>query len=165
MITSNLPPLLKNQTCAVSGHRLLLDGFNVEQLKSDLIKIIEKGFSVFLIGMAQGFDLSCFKALVTLKKDYPDIKICAVIPCADQSKYFNSNDKYDYYDLLESADFVAREEKTYFKGCMLLRNNYLIDNCSLLYAYFNGEKRGGTYYTVNRAKSHGLSIDYYGEVK
>lgn len=115
--------------------------------------------------MAQGFDLACFKALVTLKKDYPDIKICAVIPCANQSKYFDSNDKYDYYDLLESADFVAREEKTYFKGCMLLRNNYLIDNCSLLYAYFNGEKRGGTYYTVNRAKSHGLTIDYYGEVK
>ena len=165
MIISNLPPLLKNQTCAVTGHRVLVDGFNEIQLEKDLVKIIEKNFSVFLIGMAQGFDLACFKVLTLLKNKYPEIKICAVIPCQNQSKYFSEEQRKIYFELLEKADFLAQEERTYFKGCMLLRNNYLIDNCSLLYAYFNGEKRGGTYYTVNRAKYHGLSINYYGEVK
>ena len=165
MIISNLPPLLKNKTCAVTGHRALSDSFNVETLKNDLEKIINKGFEVFLIGMAQGFDLACFKALSTLKKDYKNIKICAVIPCQDQSRYFPETERYIYFECVESADFLAMEEKTYYKGCMLVRNNYLVDNCSLLYAYFNGEKRGGTYYTVNRAKYHGLSIDYYGDIK
>ena len=165
MIISNLPPLVKNQTCAVSGHRVLTSNFNEEQLKNDLVKIIEKGYSIFLTGMAQGFDLACFKALLELKKEFKDIKICAVIPCADQSRYYTSEERYAYYDLLESADFIAKEERTYFKGCMLLRNNYLIDNCSLLYAYFNGEKRGGTYYTVKRALEHNISTEYFGDVK
>ena len=163
MIISNLPPLIKNVTCAVSGHRALPDGFDFELLKAELEKIIDNGFSVFLTDMAQGFDLACFKALSLLKKDHPQIKICAVIPCMDQSKYFSSEDRYDYFELLESADFIAKEERTYFKGCMLLRNNYLIDNCSLLYAYFNGEKRGGTYYTVKKATEQGVCISYYGE--
>ena len=164
MIISNLPPLIKNVTCAVSGHRLLGVEFDSDKLKEDLVKIIEKGYSVFLTGMAQGFDLACFKALLVLKKDYPQIKICAVIPCKDQSRYFSAEERYDYYDLLESADYIAKEERPYFKGCMLLRNNYLIDNCSLLYAYFNGEKRGGTYYTINRAKNHGVDVEYYGDL-
>ena len=164
MIISNLPPLAKNITCAVSGHRLLCDDFDKEQLKNDLVKIIEKGYTIFLTGMAQGFDLACFKALSILKKDYPEIKICAVIPCQDQSRYFSPEERYEYFELLESADFIAKEEKSYFKGCMLLRNNYLIDNCSLLYAYFNGEKRGGTYYTVNRAKNHGVNVEFFGEL-
>ncbi len=164
MIISNLPPLVKNQTCAVTGHRVLGEDFDKEKLKSDLTKIIEKGYTIFLTGMAQGFDMACFKTLLLLKKDFPNIKVCAVIPCQNQSKYFSQEDRYDYFELLESADYVAKEEKPYFKGCMLLRNNYLIDNCSLVYAYFNGEKRGGTYYTVKRAKTHDILVEYYGEL-
>ena len=45
MIISNLPPLVKNQTCAVSGHRVLTSNFNEEQLKNDLTKIIDKGYT------------------------------------------------------------------------------------------------------------------------
>lgn len=164
MIISNLPPLIKNQTCAVSGHRYLSDNFNFEQLKKDLKMIIERGYSVFLTGMAQGFDLECFRALLYLKKDYPEIKICAVIPCSDQSKYFSSNDRYDYFEFLENADYIAKEERTYFKGCMLVRNNYLVDNCSLLYAYYSGQKQGGTYYTVKKAREKSVDVHFYGEL-
>ena len=164
MIISNLPPLIKNVTCAVTGHRVLGEDFNEEQLKIDLENIINRGYTVFLTGMAQGFDLQCFKVLSSLKKDYPEIKICAVIPCADQSKYFSSEEKYLYYDFLEEADFIAKEERTYFKGCMLLRNNFLVDNCSLLYAFFNGEKRGGTYYTIKRANSQSVTVNFFGDV-
>ena len=75
MIISNLPPLVKNQTCAVTGHRILSSNFNEEQLKNDLVKIIEKGYSIFLTGMAQGFDLACFKALLELKKEFEANKL------------------------------------------------------------------------------------------
>ena len=44
---------------------------------------------------------------------------------------------------------------------MLLRNNFLVDNSSLLLAYYDGRKKGGTYYTVNRAKKKGIDIDYW----
>ena len=164
MIISNLPPLVKNQTCAVTGHRVLASNFNEKQLKNDLVKIIEKGYSIFLTGMAQGFDLACFKALSILKKDYPEIKVCAVITCQDQSKYFSLQEKKEYFELLDGANYIAEEERPYYKGCMLVRNNYLVENSSLLYAYFNGEKRGGTYYTVKKASEKGVSTEYYGAI-
>ena len=163
MITSNLPLMTKNLTCAVTGHRVIEKDFDFEKLKSDLAGIIEEGYSIFLTGMAQGFDTLCFKALISLKENYPFIKICAVIPCADQNKYFNSVDKEAYNLLIEQADFLAKEDRTYFKGCMLIRNNFLIDNCSLLYAYWNKEKRGGTYYTVKRAMEKTTKVKFYGE--
>lgn len=163
MITSNLPPFIKTVTCAVTGHRTVDNNFDFEKLKKDLAEIIENGYSVFLTGMAQGFDLLCFKALLALKEKYSQIKICAVVPCSDQSKYFSLSEREEYKKLLNLADFVACEEKTYFKGCMLIRNNFLIDNCSLVYAYFNGEKRSGTYYTINRAKKCDITVKYYGD--
>ena len=163
MIISNLPPFIKNVTCAVTGHRTVKDNFDFEKLKKDLAEIIENGYTFFLTGMAQGFDLLCFKALHSLKEKYSHIKICAVIPCSDQSKYFSLSDRETYKIFLSLADFIASEEKPYFKGCMLIRNNFLIDNCSLLYAYFNGEKHGGTYYTINRAKKSDITVKYYGE--
>ena len=163
MIQGNLPPLLKNQTCAVTGHRVLSEDFNFEQLKNDLLKIYDSGFSVFLVGMAQGFDIMCYKALSQLKNDYRDIKICAVIPCADQSKYFSAEEKYDYYEAIEEVDYIVKEERTYFKGCMLIRNDYLVKNSSLLYAYYSGVKTGGTYYTVKKATEEKLIIKYYGK--
>ena len=165
MIKSNLPLMIKNVTCAVTGHRTVSEDFDFEKLKKDLEKIIQSGYSYFLTGMAQGFDLLCFNALLSLKEKYSQIKICAVIPCLDQSKYYNYSEKANYQNLLSQADFVASEERTYFKGCMLLRNNFLIDNCSLLYAYFNGVKSGGTYYTINRANKNSIKVIYYGETK
>ncbi|MBQ9781576.1 MAG: DUF1273 family protein [Clostridia bacterium] len=163
MLTSNLPPLTKNLTCAVTGHRVLGADFDFEKLKNNLREIALLGYSIFLTGMAQGFDLLCFKALLELKQDFPHIKVCAVVPCADQDKYLSLSEKTLYGDLIKKADYLAKEDRRYFKGCMFLRNNYLVDNCSLLFAYYNGEKRGGTYYTVKRAISHDVCVKYYGE--
>ena len=165
MITCNLLPMTKTITCAVTGHRVLGDDFDQEKLKNDLAQIVEKGYSVFLTGMAKGFDMACFKALESLKKDYPQIKTCAVIPCSDQSKYYSAKDRAEYEQMVLNADFIAKEDRPYFRGCMLLRNDFLIENSSLLYAYFNGEKKGGTYYTVKKAKENFLQIKFYGDSK
>ena len=157
--------MTKTITCAVSGHRVVADGFDEEQLKKDLSQIVNGGYSIFLTGMAKGFDTLCFKALQSLKKDFPQIKICAVIPCADQSKYYSAKERAEYAQMIESADFIAREDKPYYRGCMLVRNDFLIENSSLLYAYYNGEKKGGTYYTVKKAKENYLQVKFYGDSK
>lgn len=111
--------------------------------------------------MAIGFDSECMEALLALKDEGEDIKICAVVPCVDQSKNFSTEfkERYDYF--LSRADYIVKDDRTYFKNCMLLRNNFLVDNSSLLLAYYDGRKKGGTYYTVNRAKKNGIDIDYF----
>lgn len=162
-MVSNLPPLLKNKTCAITGHRILLDDIKYQKVKADLLEIYNKGYSVFLVGMAIGFDLLCFEALQDLKADGNDIKVCAVIPCEGQEKYYSSEEKEKYLRFVSLADYVAKEERTYFRGCMLKRNDYMLDNCSYLYAYFKGSEKGGTLYTVNGAKKRNITVLYYGE--
>ena len=161
MITGNLPIMSKNITCAITGHRLIESGFDFERLKSDLTEIYDLGYRIFLCGMAKGFDTICFKALSILKTDYPDIKICAVVPCSTQSKYLSESERAEYFEMLAQADYIEKEDKPYFNGCMLIRNDHMIKHSSYLYAYFNGEKKGGTYYTVNRARKNCLEIKFY----
>ena len=47
---------------------------------------------------------------------------------------------------------------TYQRGCVHIRNRYLVDNCDLLIAIYNGEDKCGTAYTVNYAKQQGKEI-------
>ena len=108
--------------------------------------------------MAVGFDLECFSVLAELKEEGKNVKICAVIPCSDQDKYFSEESKALYNKCLASADYIAREERTYFKNCMLLRDDYLIKNCSLLFAYHDGRTSGGTYYTINKALKSNIKV-------
>ncbi len=161
MLTGNLPEFLKNRTCSFTGHRELGESFSKEKLKKKIREIIKKGYDVFLNGMAIGFDSECMEALFALKDEGEDIKICAVVPCVDQSKTFSAEckKKYDYF--LSKADYIVKEDRTYFKNCMLLRNNFIVDNSSLLLAYYDGRKKGGTYYTVNRAKKREIDIEYF----
>ena len=161
MLTGNLPEFLKNRTCSFTGHRELGESFSKEKLKEKIKEIIKKGYDVFLNGMAIGFDSECMEALFALKDEGENIKVCAVVPCVDQSKTFSAEckERYDYF--LSRADYIVKEDRTYFKNCMLLRNNFLIDNSSLLLAYYDGRKKGGTYYTVNRAKKSGIDIEYF----
>jgi uncharacterized phage-like protein YoqJ len=163
MITSNLQPFLKNVTCSVTGHRTLFEDMDFEKLKKQLKEIYEKGFSIFLVGMAAGFDLLCFKALLQLKDSCKDLKICAVIPCEGQEKYFKAEERRDYQSLLPKADYVVKEDREYFRGCMLKRNDYMLENSSLVFAYYKNTGKGGTLYTINGAKKRNLQIIFYGD--
>lgn len=158
MITSNLPPMEINNTCSVTGHRVIPDDIDKLKLKNLLIGVINDGFNIFLIGMALGFDLLCFSILSDLKTQGYNVKICAVVPCCDQDKYFSEKERELYNQCLSKADYLAIEEREYFKNCMLIRDDFLIDNSSLVIAYFDGRKKGGTAYTVKKAEKKQMKI-------
>ena len=163
MIEHDLPPLIKNVTCSVTGHRVLTNDFDRNALDEKFGEIISRGYEYFLIGMALGFDTECFFSLLRLKDKGADVKTVAVLPCSDQAKKFSEEDGKNYNFLLSKADFVAAEPRTYFKNCMLIRNNFLVENSSLLLAYYDGEKKeGGTYYTVKKAEKLGVAVEFFG---
>ena len=161
MLINTLPPLIKNITCAITGHRVLSRDFDREKLKTELKSIIDSGFEYFLIGMAIGFDSECFVSLEELKNTGEKIKLVAVVPCEDQSARFKQKDKLAYDEMLENADIVIKETAPYFDGCMLARNDFLIENSSLLFAGWRGVKVGGTYYTVKKAEKAGITIKVF----
>ena len=60
--------------------------------------------------------------------------------------------------ILRIVDDVVVLSERYYNGCLLRRNDYMVNRSSRLIAYFNGNPKGGTFYTVREAKQQGLDI-------
>jgi uncharacterized phage-like protein YoqJ len=146
----------KARACAVTGHRSLEKDFSLENLKQIFIKLIDAGFDTFLVGMALGFDIECFKVLTQLKEKY-SIKTIACIPCETQTYKFTIEQKEIYDKLLDTADQTILVSKNYTSYCMMKRNKFMVDNCSLLVSYLRRDF-GGTYNTVEYAKKQSIQI-------
>lgn len=62
-----------------------------------------------------------------------------------------------YDDIKQKADKVVYTSQEYTRGCMHKRNRHLVDNSSACISYLT-ENKGGTFYTVNYAKSKGVEV-------
>lgn len=62
-----------------------------------------------------------------------------------------------YDDIKQKADKVVYTSQEYTRGCMHKSNRHLVDNSSACISYLT-ENKGGTFYTVNYAKSKGVEV-------
>ena len=149
------------KTAAFTGHRFIRYK-DRQQLKTNLERAItgcyHSGIRHFLCGMAAGFDMLAAETLLTMKTVYLDIRLTAVIPFRGQPGKFNPADKGRYHFILGKADNVVCLSETYFDGCFLRRNDYMLNHASHIIAYYNGEPKGGTFYTYRRAERMNLEI-------
>ena len=141
----------KEKVCAFTGHRSLEADFKQADLKEKIENLIKDGVIVFLSGVATGFDIIAAKMVISLKKEYPFIKLIACIPCLNQEKYFSDKQREEYYAVLEQADEKHVLSDRYYNGCMQKRNRYMADRADVLMAYCVQEK-GGAAYTVKYFK-------------
>lgn len=107
-----------------------------------------------LSGMALGIDQ--WAANVCVKLEIPFV---AVIPFVGQEKMWPADSQRIYNNLLtKAAEKVIVSEGGYSAAKMQIRNQYLVDNCDLLIAVYNGDKTGGTANCINYAKEIGKKI-------
>lgn len=111
----------------------------------------------FGAGGALGFDTLATQCVLSLKKQYPHIKLILVLPCITQTKGWSKNDIAIYEEIKSQADKVVYTSQEYTRGCMHKRNRHLVDNSSACISYLT-ESKGGTFYTVNYAKSKGVEV-------
>ncbi len=150
----------KEKICAFTGHRSLGEDFSFLKLKEAVEKALKKGYRIFLNGMAMGFDLMAAETVLTYLDEYPDIRLIACLPCEEQNKYYSKEDKIRYDNVLLLAE-KRLLSKYYHKGCMLARNDYMVERADMLIAYCNKET-GGTAYTVKQfSKRHPKSKIVY----
>lgn len=125
--------------------------------KVEIENAIKKGYHTFLCGMALGFDMMCAELVLELKKKYPHIKLIGAIPCRTQSsRWFKAQqDRYD--KLVKQLDDIRCIYDEYVDGCMQERNQYMINNSSLVIALYNGLGRG-TKSTIDYAKKQGKEV-------
>lgn len=144
------------KSVALTGHRKVDLTLNKEELKKVFLRLIDMGFENFLIGMAVGFDTIAFNILEEIRKE-KDIKLIACIPCPEQAKNFDYKQKAEYDRMIKSADVKVILSPYYKKFCMLKRNEFMVDNASVLVAYIR-QNRGGSYQTKNYALKKGITI-------
>lgn len=151
---------MKEKTCCFTGHRHIPSGdyqMILQKTEEVVKKLINNGFCNFGAGGALGFDTLAALTVLKLKTIYPDIKLILVLPCRTQTRGWSEADKKIYEDIKCQADKVVYTSEGYRRGCMHKRNRHLVDNSSVCVAYLT-ESKGGTAYTVDYAKKHGLSV-------
>lgn len=117
----------------------------------NVIRLYEQGYKVYYNGMANGFDLVSAQVILMLKRWYSDIRLIAVVPFKNQSLRYDGTDKTLYDEILKQADDVKVLSDRYYKGCFLHRNDYMIGHSDKIILFWDGEQKGGTYYTAMQA--------------
>ncbi len=151
---------MKSRTCCFTGHRYLLEDQKEEiaaRLEETVVSLIHSGYLYFGAGGALGFDTLCAKTVLRLRQSYPKIKLILVLPCVSQAERWSPADKAVYQEIMRQADKVTYTSQEYTKDCMFKRNRHLVDYSSACICYQTKET-GGTAYTVEYARKHGLRI-------
>ena len=151
---------MKNKTCCFTGHRKISKDEYVEIKKclfEEIEKLISKGVCYFETGGALGFDTLAALAVLELRETHSHIKLILILPCKEQTRGWQEEDKKIYGQILSKADKTVYASENYFRGCMQKRNRNLVDESSFCICYLN-KPVGGTAYTVEYAKKQGLCI-------
>lgn len=146
---------------AFSGHRVVpvSQRRQVQMLlKDEIVKAYRQGYRLFYCGMAMGFDLLAAEAALSLQTQLNELKVIAVVPHPDQTKLWQEIHKVMYEKIIGMVDSKIVLSERYYSGCLLRRNDYLVEHTSLLIALFNGNKKGGTFYTHRKAMERGLRV-------
>ena len=148
------------QTCCFTGHRVIPSGEKetIRNLFETAIeKAIQDGYRFFGAGGALGFDTLAAQTVLTLKQQYPHIRLILVLPCINQANGWKQADIDEYERIKSLADKVVYTSTEYTYGCMHKRNRHLVDNSSLCICYLT-KVSGGTAYTVRYAESKKISV-------
>ena len=148
----------KNITVAFSGHRTY-QGEAKEELRGVVARLYDEGYRRFLCGMAGGFDLAAGEAVAELKRAHSDVELIAVVPYEGFYRLFHAEDAEQYRRVADAADAIVVVSESEGKVAYRMRNDYLVENSSVLVAWFDGVPRGGTAYTVRRARRKGVRVE------
>lgn len=148
--------LNRNTTCSFTGHRPDKLKISEQEAKKCLCTGIEYaiklGYTTFITGMAPGVDLWAGELMLEFKNIYPKIKIVCAFPYPGFSSYNPSAIKISA--LADKISYISKEYSIY---SYQKRNEWMVDNSSLVIALFNGEK-GGTYNTIKYAEKKGVTV-------
>ncbi len=151
---------MKLRTCCFTGHRRLPKDQQEEiaaRLEATVVTLIQSGYLYFGVGGALGFDTLCAKTVLRLRQTYPEIKLILVLPCVSQAERWSPADKTVYREIMKQANKVVYTSQEYTRDCMFKRNRHLVD-CSSACICYQTKASGGTAYTVEYARKHGLRI-------
>ncbi len=119
--------------------------------------MIESGVTHFLSGMALGIDIYAAEIVLSLREEFPEISLEAIIPCANQSCKWSKMQVFNYFTILKQCNKVVVLQDNYTPDCMNKRNRYMVEHSDCAIAVWNGSN-SGTGNTVKYALSKKLPV-------
>lgn len=151
---------MKENTCCFTGHREIeaadADTLPV-RLRDTICELIACGYTHFVAGGALGFDTLAAEAVLSLKTEYPSLRLILMLPCQNQTARWGAQDIRRYETIRSAADECIYISDHYFRGCMHRRNRAMVDASSVCISYLR-KPSGGTAYTVDYARIHGVTV-------
>lgn len=144
---------------SVSGHRPdRLGGYNQETYSAvndfALYHLRSIRPSRLIVGMAQGFDMSCAQACLSL-----GIKYIAAVPFRGWNESWTVDTTKIYRDLLRGAEKVVYvSQPPYTASKMHARNRWMIDRSEAVLCLWDGKPYGGTYATKVYAEKQNKTV-------
>lgn len=122
--------------------------------------LYDQGYDTFLCGMAMGFDLWASCAVLSVKRDFPEIRLIAVIPFKGQESRYYDAEKRLYYEVMDEVDRCVCLYEQYSSDTDYIdRNRMMLDHATMVVCYFSGGSgRSGTASTVNKARQRDIRI-------
>ena len=127
-------------------------------LRENIDRFISQGMIHYLSGMAEGTDIWAAEAVLAARETHKKIKLHCILPCVAQADRWSAASRARYRSILNLADSIYYVNREYRKGCMLERDRFLVDCSAILFAVYNGERRGGTAATVRYARNLGRDV-------
>lgn len=147
---------MKRKTCCITGHREIPMGWKAYirgRLALEVYHAVTEGYSHFICGFASGTDL-IFADRVVKEKRWQRIVLEAAIPYQGRLKTPDA----EFHRLLKHCDIVKVHAPNYWPQCYMTRNQYMVDQSSLVIAVHDGRETGGTAATMRYAQSQGIEI-------
>ena len=127
------------------------------QIREAVSRASQQGHTTFLCGMARGCDFWFAEAVLKQKQQNPALRLEAYLPCPTQPDRWPEEDKARYEHLLKECDAVYMVEPAYSEGCMLRRNQAMVNRCDRLLTVWDGS-RGGTASAIRYAREQGREV-------
>lgn len=161
------PPAMA--TVAFAGHRpQQLGGFDstnpynqaiIRRLREAIERAYNAGYRHFLSGGALGIDQWAARLVLDMKEEGKDVSLFVVRPFDTQEAVWNMIDQKNYWWLLDNATGVYTVcDPGYAPEKMFKRNEWMVENSSLLIAVYNGSNKGGTAQCVRYARRLGRDV-------
>ena len=153
------------KTCCFTGHRpykLQADEETIrEKLTAAIDQAIDRGYTTFITGMAQGTDIWAAEIVLSRHRHNPKLKLVCALPHPGFERAWDEEWQSRYNAIRDQADYEQTICSFYAKTAYQKRNMWMVDRSSLLIAVFNGEP-GGTLNTIEYARRKAIEILYAG---
>jgi len=123
----------------------------INKLIMKTVDLCEQGIREYYCSTASGADMLCSEIVASLKNNYPDIKLHAIVPFHLRPDNWDTQYEKRYKDLLKQCDSSICLNEACQSEYYSNRNSYMIDNTDIIIAVYDSKN------TADRTESDTLS--------